>query len=162
LTRVPTQITCQIFKEHPQALRLRGSHIAARAHDDALLRSTGERGRKYSHRLSSVNLLFCCALPAPWLRPRPHPGHLPPHRIARLWLQGARSIAPIGGLSTHCHNGISGRPPDGQRRAILGLCRHSWALPPSLCPSLGWAGGSAYTLISRGLLGSSLHSLQAK
>src|SRR6266478_4359746 len=61
-TRVPTQITCQTFKEHPRALGL-------------------GRAEKYT---STECLAHSLAAP-----PRMRPG-----------LQGPRSIAPIGGLST--------------------------------------------------------------
>ena len=61
-TRVPTQITCQTFKEHPRALGL-------------------GRAEKYT---STECLAHSLAAP-PHLRPG---------------LQGPRSIAPIGGLST--------------------------------------------------------------
>jgi len=77
-TRVPTQITCQTFKEHPEALGL----------------------GKWA-----VNRMMAHSLTAP--------------AALRLGLQGARSIAPIGGLSTHCPLRFPGRkrPREGDRTA---------------------------------------------
>jgi len=72
-TRVPTQITCQTFKEHPKALGL----------------------GKWA-----VNRMMAHSLTAP--------------AALRPGLRGARSIAPIGGLSTHCHAGVQG--PKGARK----------------------------------------------
>jgi len=66
-TRVPTQITCQTFKEHPRALGL------------------GKGPKVYVNRCLTECLAHSLAAPA----------------ASRPGLQGARSIAPIGGLSTH-------------------------------------------------------------
>ena len=72
-TRVPTQITCRTFKEHPRSAK-----------------GFGEKGRD--------------SKPKGHARPiskRPQPAI--PRCIAAGACQGARSIAPIGGLSTHRH-----------------------------------------------------------
>jgi hypothetical protein len=78
-TRVPTQITCQTFKEHPGAQGL----------------------GKWA-----VNRIMAHSLTAP--------------AASRLGLQGARSIAPIGGLSTHCHVRSPGLKGAGERGSDWG------------------------------------------
>jgi hypothetical protein len=72
-TRVPTQITCQTFKQHParcgaEGLARRGAPV--------------ERGRKYSHRLHSVNFRFFRDFPSRNREPvRPDEGaQYSPHR----------------------------------------------------------------------------------
>jgi len=95
-TRVPTQITCQTFKEHSYP---RGAERGA-VHASTV---PGERGRKYSHRPHSVNFRF--------FHEFPHPDREP------VQAQGARSIARIPGMSTFCHGLFCRRP--GARPAAL-------------------------------------------
>jgi hypothetical protein len=57
-TRVPTQITCQTFKEHSYPLGAEKGAVHA-------LDVPGERGRKYSHRPHSVNFRFSHEFPHP-------------------------------------------------------------------------------------------------
>ena len=79
-----------------------------------------ERGRKYSRLPSSVNL---------------RPGFfspVSPPAASRLGLQGARSIAPSKGLSTHCHNQFSEAAEAARRcsASAAGLpCARPWAGP---------------------------------
>jgi len=81
-----------------------------------LLKSTprrsgrGKRAAQYSHRLPAVNGLT-------------RPQAFNPRTVAGRRLQGPRSIAPIRGLSTHCHIVFGG--PQGPRRTGAGK------LPPA-------------------------------
>jgi len=60
-TRVPTQITCQTFKQHSARWELEGCAFRRSVRAFAGLHSyeclPSERGRQYSHGLHSVNFL---------------------------------------------------------------------------------------------------------
>src|SRR5213082_3181677 len=97
-TRVPTQITCQIFKEHPRALEASGrarSIAASRTHTPQI----------NAHKPTTL-------------------------AASRPGLRGARSIAPIRGLSTHCHPvQTTGREAAGA--LAQGLAGGAWGRLPS-------------------------------
>src|SRR5512146_653809 len=125
LTRVPTQITCRIFKQHPAALRagVGGAHRCA-PFGHAFRRAL-ERGRKYSGLPSSVNLRL-----GPFYR-----AVLPPRRIAARAARGAQyspDWGPVNALSPSNFGG--GRTARRRRVSAARL---------SLRPSLGERPGGA-------------------
>ena len=87
-TRVPTQITCQTFKDQP-----RGWHAGFELNGHAFGVALALEGAGSISIVSRPSTFFFHrSFGAPCCRRRMRP-----------WLQGARSIALIEGLSTHCN-----------------------------------------------------------
>jgi hypothetical protein len=126
-TRVPTQITCQTFKQRP-----------ARCGAEGLARSgvPVERGRKYSHRPHSVNFRFFRDFPSRNREPvRPDEGaQYSPHRwvvnevagkifspvLQQRWNRGFPCVSNV------FQHGAAPSPEAFRRRSVSATARPWW------------------------------------